>query len=339
VIRREAPRFTRKEARDLLGRMRGKRILVIGDLMLDRYVYGRVTRISPEAPVPVVHVTREQAQPGGAANVALNVQSLGGQAIVAGIIARDKAGDELNGLLEVRGISTEGVFRPEGTTTTVKTRVMAERQQVVRVDREDAPQAIQRFKVAFADMLVPLIKGVDGVILEDYGKGTVSQAVIDTVLPVAAEVGIPVGFDPKDDRELRIRGLTLATPNYKEACLAAGVSESVLTDPPEQDPVLIKAGQALLDRWNCGLVLITLGPHGMCLFAPDAEPYVMPTRAREVFDVSGAGDTVIATALLASVAGADRFQAASLANHAAGVVVGKLGTAVCSPDELLKAVA
>lgn len=326
--------LTRQRVSDLLAGFSNVKVLVIGDLMLDRYVFGSVTRISPEAPVPVVHVTHEESRPGGASNVALNVASLGGQSTVAGAIGADRAGHELMQTLETAGIKASGVLTSETLQTTVKTRVVAERQQVVRVDRESSAEHFENGVSELCDRLPEWVAAADAVVIEDYGKGIICQAVVDVVLDAARDAGVLVGFDPKDNHRLRLPWLTLATPNYREACLAAGVPETALVKPLESES-LLTAGRTLAARWQTELLMITLGPHGMYLQGRSEAPLVLPTVAREVFDVSGAGDTVIATALTAMAAGATHAEAAELANHAAGVVVGKLGTAVCSADELL----
>lgn len=317
--------------------MAGKRILVVGDLMLDRYILGNVSRISPEAPVPVVHVDDERAVPGGASNVALNIASLGATGSVAGMAGMDAAGDELLTALNQRGILTTAVLRESRHRTTVKTRIIAERQQVVRVDWEDAYDYSGDSFDRFRDLLATEIAASDGVILEDYGKGVLQPAVAQAVVALAGGRGIPVGLDPKDNHELGVKGITLATPNRKEAFLAAGLPEARPVDPPLSDVRLLKVGDRLMDQLQPAMLLITLGAQGMLMMAANEVPVHVPTRAREVFDVSGAGDTVIATCLLALAAGATHVEAAELANYAAGIVVGKLGTATCTPDELLKA--
>ncbi|OGV61276.1 MAG: hypothetical protein A2498_00690 [Lentisphaerae bacterium RIFOXYC12_FULL_60_16] len=321
--------------RDLLHKFSGKRILVVGDLMLDRYVTGSVSRISPEAPVPVVLVNHEYARPGGAANVALNVRSLGGEALAAGIAGRDVPGNELIRLLGEAGIGTGGILVTDRVQTTVKTRVMAGRQQIVRVDREDARERAERAAVEMEPVLQRVLNHVDGVIVEDYSKGVITQVAIDCIMRDCRARGIPVALDPKDNDGLTIRGLRLATPNYAEARLAAGLPMRRLPENPLEDGELDRIAEILMARWETELLLITLGPHGMYSVGAGGRTQVIPTRAREVFDVSGAGDTVIATALLSLVAGASDDEAASLANFAAGVVVGKLGTATCSQDELV----
>lgn len=324
-----------RDAERIVGHFPGKRILVVGDLMLDRYISGSVSRISPEAPVPVVRVTDEHAQPGGAANVALNIQSLGGEALVAGVTGRDDAATELDALLSGSGILTTGVVTRDEAGTTVKTRVLAERQQVVRVDHECVEPGLSAdIEQALCDRIRELASGVAGIVIEDYGKGVISQNVVDAVLAAAADRGIPVGFDPKENHELVLTGVALATPNYSEACSAAGVIGPL----PASDKQLARVAKTLRKKWNAGLLIVTLGSHGMYMLPESGAARIIPTKAREVFDVSGAGDTVIAAAMLATVAGADHLAATSLANYAAGVVVGKIGTATCSPDELLACV-
>ena len=316
-------------------RWRGRRVLVVGDLMLDRYLAGSVSRISPEAPVPVVRVTAERATPGGAANVALNVQSLGGRAVVAGVVGRDAEGRQLLQALRERGIGTEGVVEARGFQTIVKTRVVAERQQVVRVDREGAPEDVAPLERRLAGGIERAARRCDGIIVEDYGKGVVTQGTVDAALGAARRRDLPVGLDPKDNPALRFERLTLATPNYAEACAAAGLKPLPLEGDLRRHETLRRAGARLRETWRCAVVVITLGPHGMYLTTGRGEPRVIPARAREVFDVSGAGDTVIAAAMLGVLAGAPYEVAAELANYAAGVVVGKLGTATCSARELL----
>ncbi len=327
--------LTPARAGELLDGLRGIDVLVVGDLMLDRYVFGTVTRISPEAPVPVVHVLREEARPGGAANVALNIAALGGGGRVLGVIGGDTDGQDLVRTLRAAGIHTDGIIEGDSVRTTVKTRVVADRQQVVRVDRESLCDHYAVCVDALCARLPGLVAAAGAVIIEDYGKGIVCQRVVDAVLAAARVAGCPVGFDPKDNTQLAMPWLSLATPNYREACLAAGLPETPLGDHPRASLTLREAGRRLSVRWGVECLIITLGAHGMYLLPRGGEAQVLPTVAREVFDVSGAGDTVIAVALAALAAGATYTEAAVLANHAAGIVVGKLGTATCSPEELL----
>lgn len=322
-------------AHHLVGRFSKQNILVVGDLMLDRYVHGSVVRISPEAPVPVVRVTQEQHMPGGAANVARNVGALGGGALLSGIVGQDPPGQELITVLNRCGVGTRNVLALRGVRTTVKTRVLAEHQQVVRVDWEE-PLNLSRDQMRlFGNRVGKLVRHVDGVIIEDYSKGAIRQELIDAVLAVAIPRKIPVALDPKDNASLRVNGITVATPNRREAFTLARVPET----PPHQDPLkdkpLLTVAEILMEQWRPQFLVITLGPQGLLLVARDRPPLYMPTVAREVFDVSGAGDTFVATILLALAAGAMPDEAAELANCASGVVVGKIGTASCTAAELL----
>lgn len=328
--------LTVSRARTLLKACARKRIAVVGDLMLDRYVEGSVERISPEAPVPVVRVRSERAVPGGASNVAANLRALGGDAAVCGLIGTDPAGADLLQMLRGARVRTTGVIRLAGLQTTVKTRILADRQQVVRIDHEDEPvldgpaldEACRRVAADTA--------AADGVIIEDYGKGFVVPSVVSAALRAAARAGVPSGYDPKDNRRLDVRGVTIATPNRREAFQAAGAVDPGAKENPLDDGALLATARVLLRQWASRSLLVTLGSHGMLLAAPRRPPCHIPTRARQVFDVSGAGDTVIAASVLALAAGATEPEAAELANYAAGVVVGKIGTAVCSPDELIE---
>ena len=325
---------TRRDAQEVLSRCAGKRVLVVGDLMLDRYVCGKVTRISPEAPVPVVEVTDEHALPGGAANVARNVQALGGKAIVAGVVGRDDVGRELLGLLADEGIAADGVIPHETFQTAMKTRILAERQQVVRVDRECRREVLADQAERMAGQIAELAEDAAAVIIEDYGKGVVTQQAVDAAVRTARRRGIPVALDPKEGHDLRVEALTLATPNYREACWAAGVAAQA----DVEEETLRRVGETLRAKWHVAVLIVTLGPLGMYVVAESGPATVIAAEAREVFDVSGAGDTVIAAALLSLLGGASPLTAATLANHAAGVVVGKLGAATCSTQELLKAI-
>lgn len=329
--------LTQSRAEELLSACKTLRILVVGDLMLDRYVFGTVERISPEAPVPVLHVRKEEARPGGASNVALNIQSLGGSGLVCGIIGDDAAGADLKQVLEFSGLTVEGVLVSSQVQTTVKTRVIAERQQVVRVDRESESCAFSTADTQLKDYLQACVDNVDAVLIEDYGKGIVNQDIVDMLLAAASARGIPAGFDPKDNHHLQIPWMTVATPNYREACEAAGLREVALpsgawTQVPD---VLHETGRILSDLWNTSCLMITLGPRGVYVYTREGQEQILPTQAREVYDVSGAGDTFITAAVLALAAGADYVEAAQMANYASGVVVGKVGTATCSRGELL----
>lgn len=328
-------KITAERANELLGNASKKRILVVGDLMMDRFVYGSVSRISPEAPVPVVHVSNEKSMPGGACNVASNLLALGGNAAMAGIIGRDPVGEDLKKQLTDSGVTLNAIVEHATLPTCVKTRIVAERQQVVRVDREEYLTISEAEMAHFCTHIEAEIAEADGVIIEDYGKGSVQQAVVDTVLAAAEKSGIPVGYDPKDDHILKMEGVSVVTPNRKEAFGSAGVTEGRPAENPLEDSALLEVGKILDEKWKARHTLITLGPHGMLLLNQGEAPQHIPTRAREVFDVSGAGDTVIASYVLALACGATYLEAAELSNFAAGVVVGKLGTATCTQKELI----
>ena len=327
--------ISREKAGEIVGRYGRGKVLVVGDLMLDRYVTGGVSRISPEAPVPVVLVSGEYSRPGGSANVALNIQSLGGRASVAGVVADDAAGRELLALLKDRGVNTDGVVVKRDGMTTCKTRIMADRQQVVRVDHEDPPESSAGIAAELGKRIRSVAGGVSGIILEDYGKGALNQTVVNSAREAAAEKGLLVGYDPKDNHELNVAGITFATPNYMEACVCLGVPYVPLRASPEGNAKLADVAVRLKAKWQTRFLVVTLGAYGMYLLEDGSPPEIIPTLAREVFDVSGAGDTVIAACMLSLVAGASHREAVALANAAAGVVVGKVGTATCSPEELL----
>jgi rfaE bifunctional protein kinase chain/domain len=311
-----------------LDQSRGRSVGVVGDLMLDRFVWGRVSRISPEAPVPVVEVEREDYHLGGAANVARNLASLGGDALLMGIVGADEAAGTLRRTLVSRGLSDEYVVSVDARRTTVKTRIIAHHQQVVRADWEstdDLDGAAEDRVVAALDRL---ISRCDALVLSDYAKGTLTPRVIARAIELAKAREAPVLVDPKERKYRLYRGVTLVTPNLIEAERFTGV-----TIRSEAD--LGRAAETILEDLQAQAVLITRGEQGMSLFERGRAPLHIPTFAREVFDVTGAGDTVIATAALALACGLGLPRAAELANRAAGIVVGKLGTAAVLPEELL----
>lgn len=327
-----------ERAEAILNRFTDQRILVVGDLMWDRYIYGAVSRISPEAPVPIVEVGRESHMPGGASNVAWNIQTLAAQAVACGILGRDDAAEELKAFFEREGVDASAALQFEEARTTLKMRIVAESQQVVRVDWDNQATLTAAHMKEFCERIQEEVGKSTGVIIEDYGKGVVQQQVVDTVLAAAAKHGVPTGLDPKDNRELLVKGVTVATPNRKEAFHVVGHPESAAGPDPMTDGALLEVSSALLEKWDSKLLLITLGAQGMLLAQKDCPPKHVPTRAREVYDVSGAGDTVIAACVLALSAGATFEEAAELANHASGVVVGHVGTASCTPAEVLDSV-
>lgn len=311
----------------------GTRIMVIGDIIVDHFIWGTVTRISPEAPVPVVNVTREEMLLGGGANVLHNIYSLGGQATLCGIIGNDDMGGRLRQLLADLGASSQGLVQGKRPTT-VKTRVVAHGQQVVRFDREQTGAPSEQTIGAMRDYIDQNLADFDVVIVSDYYKGVISQPLMNYLLCKVREVEqesgrrIPVVVDPKPDQADRFIGATIITPNHLEAEKMSGLQ---ITNEQE----LMQAAKILRNKFSCEAVLITRGEAGMSLLETGKELVTIPTMAREVFDVTGAGDTVIATLALGLAAGATFAEAAALANVAAGIVVGKIGTATVSGAEIL----
>jgi rfaE bifunctional protein kinase chain/domain len=306
-------------------------VVVLGDMMVDRFLWGSCTRISPEAPVPVVRIERESASLGGAGNVARNVVALGGAALPVGLHGRDADGGLLVRLCEEAGIESAGLVPVEGRPTTIKTRIVAHHQHVVRFDREDDGPLGSGTSEALQARALSCLAGASALVVSDYDKGTLSAPLLEQVLPEAQRLGVPVIVDPKIRLMPHYRPVTVVTPNAREAGEAAGVRLRTEAD-------LLDAGRTLLGRLGCPWLLVTLGERGMLLLSADGTSLEVPTRAREVFDVSGAGDTVVATLALALASGAAMPEAVVLSNLAAGVVVGKLGTAALTKDELLEAV-
>ena len=311
---------TKFQQETLKSRFAQAKVLVVGDVMLDRYWFGDVSRISPEAPVPVAKIEKTEHRAGGAANVARNVAALGGQAVLLSVIGDDEAGDCLTALMAEHGVETV-LIRDQNIATTVKLRVVARNQQLIRLDFEDAPthEVLDGVKNRFRELLAEC----DVVILSDYGKGGLTHVV--SFIEWARQAGKPVLIDPKGDDYAKYTGATLLTPNRAELRQVTGSWKN------EAD--LQEKARALRRNLDLQALLLTRSEEGMTLFR-DGEPHHQPTQAREVFDVSGAGDTVIAGMGLPMAAGLDFPEAMRLANAAAGVVVGKLGTAVCSFDEL-----
>jgi rfaE bifunctional protein kinase chain/domain len=318
----------------LLRQFTEKRVLVIGDLMLDEFIWGRVSRISPEAPVPVVEVVRESSYPGGAANVARNVREFTDHVELCGLIGVDPYAERLREILRQCRIGLQPLQSEPTHQTIVKTRIVARQQQVVRVDRENpqapSPGVLERTLAAVAALLPEM----DAVVFEDYGKGFLSQEMIDQIAPLAAARKVVVTADPNPRNRLRWRGMTAIKPNRAEAFAAAGEIYHEPDRNPAEDEALNRVGTSLVAEWGPKLLLVTLGEQGMMLFQPDRPPLHIPPQAREVYDLSGAGDTAIALLTLALACGASPQEAAQISNHASGVVVGKLGTATLTPEEL-----
>jgi D-beta-D-heptose 7-phosphate kinase/D-beta-D-heptose 1-phosphate adenosyltransferase len=310
---------------ELLERARDIRVLVVGDVMLDVYFQGGATRISPEAPVPVVRVEEQWRALGGAANVAANVVALGASCTVAGAVGGDGHGAELRGELLRAGIDDAGLIEQSGRQTTVKTRIMARHQQVARYDMETDDDLDAAAAAGLAEVIRGLVRDTDAIVLEDYNKGVLVADVIDAALDAGRAAGIPVIVDPKSRSFFDYGGCTVFKPNLPE--LAAALRDRVHPDDPEW----MEDARA---RLGCAHLLLTLGEGGMAL-ATESGGYVrVPTVARSVYDVSGAGDTVVATVAVALAAGASVEEAALIANHAAGVEVGKAGVATVAPGEL-----
>ncbi len=316
-------------ARQLLRRIRDLRVLVIGDVMLDHYIWGDATRISPEAPVPVVDIARDSYTAGGAANVALNIASLGARCTVAGLIAADEAGQRLTRLLADKQIAV--IPTPGEGSTIVKTRVMVQHQQLCRLDRE-APTSAYAIPDSFVRRkLLPAVEKHDAIIFSDYAKGILSDTVVEQVSTAARAAGKFIALDPKPKRHLAFRDLDLITPNRREALQLAGMDHTARGPFPAEEVCA-----RLEERYATRNLVITLSEDGMLLARRGHIVSTIPTAAREVFDVSGAGDTALASLVVALAAGAKLETAAHFANAASGVVVGKLGTATVSPEELVR---
>jgi rfaE bifunctional protein kinase chain/domain len=321
--------------RQLLLVAQRRRILVVGDSVLDQFVWGRVHRISPEAPVPVVEFDHENYMPGGAANVARNLTALGVPTALFSVIGRDESGRHLRRLLVESDVDCEGLVEHRGRPTSIKTRIIAQRQQVTRLDRETREELDPQTSEALLCALENQLDKADGVIVSDYGKGVITQWLLDEVRTRCRARGIWLSLDPKPARRLNLARLSLITPNRQEAVeLARSVDAQF--GASGSDPFLRDVAARIMASLKPALLLVTLGEHGMLLCQREGAPIHVPTVAREVFDVSGAGDTVIASFTAGIVSGASPIEAAILSNHAAGVVVGKLGTAVVTPDQLLE---
>ena len=319
-----------KEAKRLVSfidRFPKTRTLVVGDVMLDHYIWGQVSRISPEAPVPVVNVTRENLLLGGSTNVVNNIHALGAGVSVCGVIGNDDAGRQLVHMLREQGIHTDGLIVEHNRPTTIKTRIIAHSQQVVRFDRE-AKSSIEKetHRQIYAYVKQQVLDGLDAIVLSDYCKGVVTQGLVRDIVALAKKHKVIVSVDPKISHFGIYSGVTILTPNTKEASLGSKIDI-------EDEKSLIRAGKQLLGRLKCTAVLITRGEHGMSLFERGKITHI-PTNAREVYDVTGAGDTVISVLTLAMAAGASLGDAARLSNFAAGIVVGIIGTATVKPEEL-----
>ncbi len=306
------------------------KVLVVGDFMLDQYIWGQVERISPEAPVPVVRVVRESFCPGGAGNVVCNIRSLGGEALACGWVGKDTAGKRLLQGLGATGARTDGLIRSSSVMTTCKTRIIAHSQHVVRLDREANGAKLRRLQGKLCDFILQNAGCFRVVVVSDYAKGVVGAELLSFLAQLKKERKFLYLIDPKRENFAHYRGGTLVKPNKEEAALAVGVGG-------DGRGSLEEAGPKLLRLWEAEAVLVSRGEEGMTLFEHSGPVRHFPTLAKGVFDVTGAGDTVMAVCALALGAGASFEEAAILANLAAGIVVGKVGTATVSPRELLAA--
>jgi D-beta-D-heptose 7-phosphate kinase/D-beta-D-heptose 1-phosphate adenosyltransferase len=311
----------------LISRFSSLRILTLGDFMLDHYVMGRVDRISPEAPVPVVDVEGETFRLGGAGNVIMNALSLGAKGIPIGVIGNDWAGKTIRELLSAQNISSDGLIE-SSRPTTLKTRILAHQQQVVRVDREQRVAIEESIQNEIAEKFIQQLDHVDGIIVSDYAKGTLTPSLLSRILPAARSKNKLLCLDPKVRYFSSYSPVTVITPNQAEA-------SSVLGYPITNEDDLNSAAKRIMEMIDCKALLITRGDKGMALFA-DGKLTHVHAKAREIYDVTGAGDTVVTALCLALAAGADVLSAVEVANACAGVVVGKIGTASVTPAELLE---
>lgn len=322
-----------QRATELIAHIGDRRVVVFGDVMLDEFVWGDVTRISPEAPVPVVDIRRESVHLGGAANVLANLVALGARGTVVGVVGKDQAGERLRAELREAGAqqADSTLVIDDHRPTTVKTRIIAHNQLVVRADREQRAPVDVRTEDRIISVLQRSIEEADAFVVSDYDKGAVTARILAQILPLAYGRGIPVLIDPKMRNFNVYRPATLITPNHHEALRLTNTEE-------DSNEGLQQAARLIRERLKCESVLITRGERGMLLLEGDADPVYVETMAREVYDVTGAGDTVIATLAASLAAGASMLEAAILANHAAGIVVGKVGTATASADELINSI-
>jgi D-beta-D-heptose 7-phosphate kinase/D-beta-D-heptose 1-phosphate adenosyltransferase len=316
-----------EKLKSLLGQFSKKNVMVVGDVMADEYIWGKVTRISPEAPIPVIQVTGETQRPGGASNVANNLRALGAQVHLVGVIGADSVGKRLTQILAERGIGAEGLIVDRDRPTIQKTRVIAQHQQVVRIDRERLAEMPVEIYERVRQYCARVMDQCDAVLLSDYAKGLLSPKLVELILGMARAKKKIVTADPKPNNILSFKGVTLISPNVHEAEAASGVHIS----SPE---TLKEAGHKLLAMLDCEAVLVTRGEEGMSLFDRKGQDIHVPAKAKEVFDVSGAGDTVISTLTLGLACGGSFEESIILANHAAGIVVGEVGVATCTTAEI-----
>lgn len=322
-------------ARDILDASAAASVLVVGDVMLDSFVSGTVSRISPEAPVPVLKFQSELLMPGGAANVARNLTALGTPTSLHSIVGKDREGEQLRELLEAEQVTCKGLRAFPKRSTGTKTRIVAQQQQIVRVDREIVRDLTSREQAALERAITPALAKASAIIIGDYAKGVVTDPLLSFLKRECHERGIWLSLDPKPSHQVDLSDFSLITPNRKEAFDLAGVDDITRHSNPLKDKNLRMAATRLLRRLRPAILMITLGDLGMLLCQKGKQPVHIPTVAQEVFDVSGAGDTVIASFTLAIAGGASPSEAALFSNHAGGIVVGKQGTATVSRQEIL----
>ncbi|MDP8227836.1 MAG: D-glycero-beta-D-manno-heptose-7-phosphate kinase [Candidatus Electryoneaceae bacterium] len=319
-------KFDADRVDQILEAMNEVKIAVVGDLMLDRYMWGEAHRISPEAPVPIVTMEGESSNLGGAANVAANVGSLGADVTLFGVVGDDPTGRELRNLVVQSSFNDDGIITDSSRPTSSKTRVIAHSQHIVRIDRESTDKIGEELERKLLDRFQSVLNDIDAVILQDYNKGLLTPAIIQGIIAECRRVGVPVGVDPKWDNFWEFGGVTVFKPNVSELVAAAGHSIS-------NEDELKRAGRSVIKRIEAEYLLVTRGKEGMALFS-DGEMELIPTQAHRVHDVSGAGDTVIATVMTALAGGADITDAALMGNFAASVVIAELGAVPVDPDKL-----
>jgi len=320
--------------KDLFDKFNGLRILVIGDVMLDAYVMGKVNRISPEAPVPIVSLENEDARIGGAGNVALNLLALGSKPIICGLIGEDSSGDKLLNLFEKNGISTDGIVKSIARKTTVKTRVISNKQHLLRIDSESTFPLLESEEIKLNNTIQNIInQGIDGIIFEDYNKGVLTDSVIQNTIKIAKEKDIPTAVDPKKENFLSYKGVSLFKPNLKE--LKEGLNLNF--DFNTNKELFEKGIELLEEKLHNEISFVTLSENGVFI-KNQTEKYYVPAHMRSISDVSGAGDTVIAVATLCLISGASTKQIAEISNLAGGLVCEKSGVVSISKNELLKEV-
>ncbi len=325
-----------RRVRQILSAASKRRVLVVGDVMLDQFIWGSVARISPEAPVPVVEFQRESFMPGGAANVARNLTTFKVTTELFGAVGNDIYAGHLRQLLKEQKVGCKGLILSDSRPTILKTRVVASKQQVVRIDRESKDGVTPQFTKRLLSLIAAQIRTTDAIIIGDYGKGVVTQSLLNEIKNLCRNHGVWLSLDPKPVHHLNLSNLSLITPNRKEAFELANLPDETRHSNPLADRNLLQTAEQLLKELNPALLLITLGELGMLLCQRGKKPFHIPTVAQEVFDVSGAGDTAIATFTLSIAAGASPVEAAMISNHAAGIVVGKIGTATVTAEELLE---